>query len=111
MKNKEATELIKEEVDIYEFELSKEDNQFELTGEEKEEVERHIKALRLAIQALEKQEPKEPTLEGDGYDDLGNIIYDTWICPNCESYYEVDYENYKYCPLCGQAIDWSGDDE
>ena len=31
----------------------------------------------------EKSTPKTPDFEGDGYDDGGNIILDTWICPNC----------------------------
>ena len=60
----------------------------------------------VAIKALEKQIPKKPDLEGDGYAD-GHLVYDTWICPCCEKHYEVDYDDYDYCPNCGQAIDWS----
>lgn len=58
------------------------------------------------IEALEKQVPKKPDLEGDGYDPEGNLVYDTWICPCCGKHYEVDYEEYNHCPECGQAIDW-----
>lgn len=29
------------------------------------------------------------------------------LCPNCGEYYEVDYDDYDYCPKCGQKIDWS----
>lgn len=61
----------------------------------------------LAIEALEKQEPKTPNYEGDGYWD-GVLVYDTWICPCCGKEYEVDYDDYKYCPECGQAIDLEG---
>ena len=64
-------------------------------------------ARQKALEALDKQIPKKPDFEGDGYDYLGDIIYDTWICPCCEEHYEVDYDNYKYCPNCGQALDWS----
>lgn len=64
-------------------------------------------ACRMCMRALEKQIPKKPTFEGDGYDDSGNIIYDTWICPCCEDRYEVDYERHNHCPTCGQTIDWS----
>ncbi len=64
-------------------------------------------AFEEAIKALEKQIPKKPAFEGDGYDDGGNIIYDTWICPCCEDRYEVDYERHNHCPTCGQALDWS----
>lgn len=59
----------------------------------------------LAIEALEKQTPKSPGYEGDGYAD-GELVYDTWICPNCGKYYEVYFDDYGYCPMCGQAIDW-----
>lgn len=48
--------------------------------------------------------------EGDGYDDDGNIIYDTAYCPKCRQEYEVDYDNHdNYCRNCGQALDWSMD--
>lgn len=60
----------------------------------------------LIAEALEKQIPKKPNYEGDGYWN-GELVYDTWICPGCGKDYEVDYDNYKYCPECGQAIDWS----
>ena len=57
-------------------------------------------------EALEKQIPKKPTFEGDGYADDGELMYDTWICPCCEKDYELDYEEYEFCPNCGQAIKW-----
>ena len=65
-----------------------------------EEDFKHVK------EAVEKQEAKKPYLEGDGYAD-GQLVYDTWICPHCEKHYEVDYDDYDYCPNCGQKIDWS----
>mgnify|MGYP001275499895 CR=1 FL=1 len=66
-----------------------------------------ITALETAIGALEKQLPKKPNFEGDGYDPDGTFVYDTWECPNCGECYEVDYDDYDYCPKCGQKIDWS----
>ena len=63
------------------------------------------------LEAREKQTPKKPDLEGDGYGDDGVLIYDTWICPCCGKLYEIDYEEYDYCPNCGQAIDWSARNE
>ena len=65
-------------------------------------------AIDIGIKALEKQIPKKPTYEGDGYW-YGQLVYDTWVCPNCGKGYEVDYDNYDHCPDCGQAIDWSGE--
>lgn len=55
-------------------------------------------------EAVERQKPKMPDHEGDGYADE-EMVYDTWICPNCGKKYEVDYDDYKHCPNCGQAID------
>lgn len=57
-------------------------------------------------EAVEKQTPKAPDYEGDGYDNKGELIYDTWICQNCGERYEVDYDDYEHCPKCGQAIQW-----
>lgn len=59
----------------------------------------------IIINALEKQIPKEPFLSGDGYWN-GELVYDTWECPNCDKSYELDYEEYDYCPNCGQKIKW-----
>lgn len=66
-----------------------------------------ITAFNMAISALDKQIPKKPDIEGDGYGPDGNLVYDTWICPTCGISYEIDYDDYDYCPACGQAIDWS----
>ena len=59
--------------------------------------------------AVEKQTAKKPDYEGDGYAD-GHLVYDTWICPCCGKHYEVDYDNYNYCPDCGQKLDWSDEE-
>ena len=56
--------------------------------------------------AMEKQKAKRPNYEGDGFSD-GHLVYDTWICPCCGKHYEVDYDEYNFCPECGQHIDWS----
>lgn len=90
---------------------------------------RVAKATRVAIQALEevqqyraigtpeelqavmeKQIAKKPTYEGDGYAPDGTLVYDTWICPCCDKRYEVDYDDYDYCPSCGQKLDWSDEE-
>lgn len=59
-----------------------------------------------AIEALEKQIAKEPYYSGDGYWN-GELVYDTWTCPNCSKSYEVDYDDYDFCPNCGQKIKWN----
>lgn len=62
--------------------------------------------INMAMESIEKQTPKKPNWEGDGYAPDGTFAYDTWICPNCGTNYGGDYDSYKYCPNCGQAIDW-----
>ena len=52
---------------------------------------------------LELHTPKHAIYEGDGYAD-GEMVYDTWICPKCGAKYEVDYDDYDFCPDCGQMI-------
>ena len=66
-------------------------------------VEQQIKYI---LELIRKDIPLPVYLEGDGYAD-GELVLDTAICENCNEHYEVDYEHYKYCPNCGQRLDWS----
>ena len=66
-----------------------------------------IGSLEEVREAVEKQKAKKPNYEGDGYAPDGTFVYDEWECPNCGKKFEVDYDDYDYCPKCGQAIDWS----
>lgn len=68
-----------------------------------------IEALEIAIEAIEKQILKKPDLEGDGYYN-GELIIDTWICPSCGMKYEIDVDDYEFCPHCGQALYWSNEE-
>lgn len=56
--------------------------------------------------ALRKQEPMVPDVYGDGYAD-GAPVYDTWECPSCGATYEIEGQQYDFCPNCGQKIDWN----
>lgn len=53
-------------------------------------------AARLAIEALEKQNPKKP-------------VYESKMprCPLCNNWIQNNETIQKYCNFCGQAIDWS----
>ena len=62
-------------------------------------------AMQIAINELNRQIPKKPHFEGDGYW-RGELVYETWVCPNCDTGYEVGVDTHKHCPHCGQAIDW-----
>lgn len=79
-----------------------------IKGFEELEQYRAIGTVEECREAKERQTPKTPNIWGDGCDDKGNMIYDMWDCPNCNESYELDYHNYRYCPKCGQAIDWHG---
>ena len=75
-----------------------------ITALEEVQKYRKIGTVEECREAVEKQKSKSPTLEGDGYDEDGEMIYDTWICPSCGEDYEVDYDDYDFCPNCGQRI-------
>lgn len=61
-------------------------------------------SLAMAISALNRYIPTEADYEGDSCDENGNLIYDTWICPTCGTRYEIDFDDYDYCPNCGQRV-------
>ena len=62
---------------------------------------RIIEALKMAIEALEKQIPKKTT--DRQYVPNGTLIYGH--CPNCDCFTK---NFFNYCRNCGQALDWSG---
>lgn len=58
-------------------------------------------AMNNAISALEKQLPKKPDYYDNG---------DYAKCPNCgndDFEYGINNWECRYCPDCGQALDWS----
>lgn len=65
------------------------------------------KPLEQMHELKERDTAKKPTYEGDGYAPDGTFVWDEWLCPNCGTRYEVDYDEYDHCPNCGQKIDWS----
>ena len=71
-------------------------------------TERLIKALEVAISALEKQIPKKPTHEATRY--INNT------CPYCKNVIDnIDRCGNRilepFCKFCGQAIDWSEEND
>lgn len=87
----------------------KENAEIIINGFEELEQYRAIGTVEECRAAVEKQKAKKPDFEGDGYAD-GNLVYDTWICPCCGKHYEVDCDDYDFCPNCGQKLDW-GEEE
>lgn len=73
----------------------------------------HHEAMKVAIEALEKQIPKKPIYSD--YDDNGfdEIIPYRAECPSCGESVEFgkwNAEESHHCE-CGQALDWSEEDE
>ena len=82
-----------------------------MTAQEKDRIEcaiRHIKtsadvdpwAVEIAVEAMEKQIPKQPNnciWYGDG-SAMGH-------CPMCDTFLDSDSD--AHCGGCGQAIDWT----
>ena len=56
-----------------------------------------IRTINMAIEALEKQIPKEPIK-------LKAMTYKR--CPVCKNNVENLMEQHGYCPSCGQNIGW-----
>lgn len=60
---------------------------------------------------VDKETPLTVNYIADGYAD-GYPVYDTATCPNCVRAFELDYEeHYKYCPNCGQRLNWEIENE
>lgn len=72
------------------------------TLSEDKQLSREVRnAILQGAGALRKQVPKVPEYEGDECDD--NRAY----CPYCRNMFDVDYDAPSFCPVCGQALDWS----
>ena len=77
-------------------------------GLKDETAKRVVEARDMAIYALEKQIPKKPEYEADGYAD-GELVYDYAKCPICGHDFEYGINDWgcEYCSDCGQKLDWS----
>lgn len=69
-----------------------------------------IEACKTGIQALEKQMPKKVIWENEKN---GKIYSFHWACcPNCgNELFDIEIGEFKFCPDCGQALDWSEGNE
>ena len=69
--------------------------------------------MNITVDALEKQIPKKPKIKEltIGYLNGEEIKGGYYHCPCCKSFLGLNAEVYKFCPRCGQALDWSDTDE
>lgn len=103
----EAIETLKANAPTMGYEMLRESLDMAIGALEEIQKYRAIGTVEECREARERQIPKTPDIEGDGYND-GQIVYDTWICPGCGEIYEIGYDDYDYCPKCGQHIESSG---
>lgn len=61
-------------------------------------------AMKLAVEAIEKQIPKKPLYEKT-YGDCA-----VYSCPVCKDETMI-LNGDNYCTMCGQKLDWGGDDD
>ena len=75
----------------------------------RDELDAKREIARKALQELvDKATPKEPIIESQDYG------YSYCYCPTCDANVGIEthlYTHNKYCHYCGQALDWSTDDE
>ena len=72
-------------------------------GQPKNEMEKWLESMRIALEALEKQISKEVTNKFTDLDEEGfEVIFGG--CPNCKM--EVNFDDNEYCPYCGQRLEW-----
>ena len=72
-----------------------------IVGDDDEIYRKDIEALKKALELFEKQIPKKPK---------------KGVCPNCSSRHVyaatlMTAETFEYCGDCGQALDWSDNDD
>ena len=86
-------------------------------GKADEQEEYTIKAYSVALNALEKQIPKKPQYvdtrfrhHGRGISD-GSSLDKCYKCPNCNSHIFHVFDSEKCCIYCGQALDWSDNND
>lgn len=61
-------------------------------------------AMRIAIECIKKQVPKEPKKK------ILEVGWTFHICPTCKCVYGEGNLS-RYCGYCGQKIDWSKENE
>lgn len=111
MTESEAVKEFQQNIDLpFGSNVSKEAAKMAIQALEEVQKYREIGSIEECRASREKQIPKNPTYDGDGYAPDGTFVWDEWICPCCGTRYEVDYDEHDFCPNCGQKIDWSDEE-
>lgn len=62
--------------------------------------------IEIAMKSVAKQIPRKPTLLPIGFESKECGAIRSVMCITCKEPFMQD-TSIKYCPFCGQAIDWS----
>lgn len=115
MNYKDVLEIIKNEKTCVERAVAGCDRKCEkcdLLREDKE----ILQSYDIAIKSIERQIPKKPDIKitNKGINVTGEYDIDShYLCPVCKCVIgdcETEDFWYKYCPDCGQVINWSNSD-
>lgn len=70
---------------------------------------KEIKAIKHDLNKFEKLTKKEIPVKpiAHHYEEVGEKPYIKYSCPKCNSKYQLIENIGKYCPYCGQRLDWS----
>lgn len=68
-----------------------------------------VDTVELAVAAMGRQIPQKPIEKH--YEEVGEKPYIKYKCPSCASGNQVSPSIDAYCCRCGQALDWSGENE
>lgn len=93
MTNKDALEFAKQECNAYKRKV--EDGYVF--------YQKIVEYYEIVINALEKQIPKKP-IAREHNELRGEILFH---CPTCDDDFNCNEYEERYCPECGQALNWS----
>lgn len=100
----------------FKYDRTKDFTDIHWEADERHVHEEYVEALKVAIEALEKQIPKKSIVTKHQYilKSSGEIKgYKLTHCPYCWEDKKVEYfnslvdKNVRYCRRCGQKLDWS----
>ena len=108
MNREEAIKEAETQIDVYESMILY-NKDFEPRNDNSN-YEKKLDFLKIAIEALEKQQTTKYKHLGTRHTHWGKCRHDKFRCETCgftKEFTNNHTAQYKYCPSCGRKIDWS----
>ena len=108
MNREEAIKEAETQIDVYESMILY-NKDFEPRNDNSN-YEKKLDFLKIAIEALEKQQTTKYKHLGTRHTHWGKCRHDKFRCETCgftKEFTNNHTAQYKYCPSCGREIDWS----